>query len=240
LGFNGGELLGQRVALFVGLLLGISLLGTLLKPCPTKSSSWTIWTLLTVWWTRIGILKVCNDYQAFRATAASFFLPSCLTLSIVTIAFLGIVNAYYWRMGDNEDPPQDDAGIAQGRPPQLWTIWMAQFAILAAVGMFTLLLPHVSAQIFTAANVDRLNTEIVDHSVRMRGIWVLALALLSYFALGSARDWIWQGIAWIFMFVFSMFAVSAAVNLNFDDYTWWAYLYGFQGLLFGVTVKCWV
>ncbi|MGY8880374.1 MAG: hypothetical protein ACKVKV_06870, partial [Dehalococcoidia bacterium] len=59
-------------------------------------------------------------------------------------------------------------------------------------------------------------------------------------ALGSARDWIWQGIAWIFMFVFSMFAVSAAVNLNFDDYTWWAYLYGFQGLLFGVTVKCWV
>jgi hypothetical protein len=227
-----GELFAERVGLYVGLLMGVTLLGTLLKQCPTKSSGWTIWIMLTVWWARIGVLEGWNDYLEFKTTDASIFLPSCLTVSIVTVGFLGILNAYYWLMGDNEDPPQDDAGIAQGRPPQLWTIWMAQFVILAIVGMFTLLQPHVAAKFFTAAATDHFNTDIVDHSVRMLGVWVLALALFSYFAMGSARDWIWQGIAWIFMTVFVTFAASAALNLNLTNYTVWAYFYGFQGLLF--------
>lgn len=227
-----GELLAQRAGLYVGLLMGVTLLGTLLKQSPTKSSGRTIWILLTVWWVRIGVLEISADYRDFTSTEATFFLPSCLTVSIITIAFLGILNAYYWLIGDSEDPPQDDAGIAQGRPPQLWTIWMAQFVILSIVGMFTLVQPHVAAKFFTAANMDRLNTDIVDHSVRMLGVWVLALALFSYFALGSARDWIWQGIAWIFMIVFVTFAASAAMYLNLTDYTIWAYLYGVQGLLF--------
>jgi len=228
----GSELSAQHVALFGGLLAGVTMLGTLLKQCPAKASGWTIWTLLTVWWTRIGVLEICRDYDKFEPIAGSFFFPTCLTLSIVTVAFLGILNAYYWLIGENQDPPQDDAGIAQGRPPQLWTIWMAQFVILAIVGIFTLILPHVSAHIFTQPQTDHLNTEIVDHSVRMLGVWVLALALFSYFALGSARDWIWQGIAWIFMITFVMFAVSGAVNLNPDEHSVWAYVYGLQGLLF--------
>ena len=234
----GNELSAQHVALFCGLLAGVTLLGTLLKQCPAKASGWTIWTLLTVWWARIGILEICQNYDTFAAKGGGWFVPNCLTISIVSVAFLGVVNAYYWLIGENEDPPQDDAGIAQGRPPQLWTIWMAQFAILAFVGMFTLILPHISAHIFTQPQIDHLNTDIVDHTVRMLGVWVLALALFSYFALGSARDWIWQGIAWIFMITFVMFAVCAVANLNGDLYSNWAYLYGFQGLLFvPITLK---
>ncbi|NQV27166.1 MAG: hypothetical protein HQ518_22695 [Rhodopirellula sp.] len=228
----GAELSIQKVVLFGGLLVGVTLLGTLLKQRPAKATSWTIWTLLTVWWTRIGVLEVCSDYHNFVSTDGVRFFPSCLTISIVTVAFLGITNAYYWLIGENEDPPQDDAGIAQGRPPQLWTIWMFQFVMLAIVGLFTLIQPHVSAYIFTQPKLDHLNTEIVVHSVRMLGVWVLALALFSYFALGSARDWIWQSIAWIFNIVFVTFAINAAINLNIHEQTIWAYLYGFQGVLF--------
>ena len=222
----------QHIILFGGLFAGVTLLGTLLKQCPAKSSSRVIWFLLTVWWARVGILEICRDYDMNAPSDGSLFLPGCLTVSIITVSFLGIINAWYWLIGENEDPPQDDAGIAQGRPPQLWTIWMIQFVLLTFVGLFTLTLPHVSAHIFTQSAVDHLNTGIVDHSVRMLGVWVLALALLSYFALGSARDWIWQGISWIFIVAFATFAVSASLNLNTDEYTRWAYLYGFQGLFF--------
>lgn len=228
----GDELSAQHIALFFGLVAGVTLLGTLLKQCPAKASGWTIWTLLTVWWARIGILEIWQDYGEFTAKGGSWFVPNCLTISIVSVAFLGVVNAYYWLIGDNEDPPQDDAGIAQGRPPQLWTIWMAQFTILAFVGLLTLIRPHITAHVFTLPALDHLNTDIVDHTVRMLGVWVLAMALFSYFALGSARDWIWQGIAWIFMIAFGMFAVCAAVNLTSNAYDWPFYVYGAQGLFF--------
>ncbi len=228
----GSDISPQHMFLFAGLIAGVTLLGTLLKKCPARASSWTIWTLLTVWWARLVVLEVCGDYDHFVPVNGSLFYPSCLTLSITTVAFLGIVNAYYWLIGKNEDPPQDDAGIAQGRPPQLWTIWLAQFLILAGIGLFTLIQPHVAAYIFTEMEYDHFNTDIVDQSVRMLGVWVLALALFSYFALGSARDWIWQGVAWIFCIVFAMFAISAMINLDWDEHTIWAYFYGFQGVLF--------
>lgn len=228
----GDDLTPQHAVLFAGLLAGVILLGTMLKQCPARASRWTMFMLLTIWWTRIGVLEICNDYRDNALDDGSLFIPKCLTLSIITVAFLGIVNAYYWLIGPNEDPPQDDAGIAQGRPPQLWTIWLAQFVVLAFVGLYTLMLPHDAAHIFTQAEFDRLNTQIVDHSVRMLGVWVLSLALFSFFALGSARDWIWQGMAVIFCVTFVVFAVCAVINLDVNQHTVSAYLYGFQGLLF--------
>ncbi|MDA0282292.1 MAG: hypothetical protein O3B86_02955 [Planctomycetota bacterium] len=245
----------KYVLVFGGFFVGLTLAGALLKKCPAKASGWTIWSLLTVWWTAVAtdsFLEVVNFSlgdprfwgqipSVLEALIVSFVdgrASFCLPISVATVAVLGIANAKYWLIGDNEDPPQDDAGIAQGRPPQLWTIWLLQFVILLGVGGLTLINPHQTAHLFTSADFDYLNTPIVDHSVRMLGVWMLALGLFSYFALGSARDWIWQGIAVIFCIVFVSFAVSAFFNLESSENSIWAYLYGFQGLLFvPLTIK---
>lgn len=245
----------RYVLVFGGLFVGLTLAGTLLKKCPAKASGWTILSLLTVWWITVvsdSFLEVVGlsladpaFWREFPSVAQDLWTALregkqqfCLPISVATVAVLGVVNANYWLIGENEDPPQDDAGIAQGRPPQLWTIWLFQFLILLGVGGMTLISPHQTAHLFTSADFDYLNTPIVDHSVRMLGVWVLALALLSYFALGTARDWIWQGIAVIFCAVFVFFAVSAFFNLESQENSPWAYVYGFQGLLFvPLTIK---
>lgn len=239
----------RYVLVFGGLFVGLTLAGTLLKKRPAKASAWTVLSLLTVWWATVVVdsfLEVVGVsladpvfWHEFPSAFSDLMTAVregnqklCLPISVATVALLGIVNANYWLIGENEDPPQDDAGIAQGRPPQLWTIWLFQFLILLGVGTMTLVSPHQTAHLFTSADFDYLNTSIVDHSVRMLGVWVLALSLLSYFALGSARDWIWQGIALIFCAVFVFFAISALFNLESQENSPWAYVYGFQGLLF--------
>lgn len=210
-----------------GLILGVAMVATAVHAVPGVSTGRVLWAVLAVWWISIIVQASINPTETGSAVGQMSIVAATSLLAV-----LGIVNAHYWLIGKREDPPQDDAGIAQRRPPQLWTLWMVQFVVLLAVGGFTLVFPDWTARMFTTDRIDYLDTDIVNDSVRMLGAWMIALALFSFFALGAAPDWIWQGIGWIFCLVFACMAVSTFVNGHAGGYSIWGYLYGFQGLVF--------
>ena len=223
----------RHLVIFFGLLAGLVAITSFARGAPGKATSWIIWSILFVWWSVLAI----DATQIYALLGTDGVHPE-LASSLVGVAILGMINATYWLIGECEDPPQDDGGIAQGRPPQLWTIWLFQFMFLAAIGAWALIRPDVVANVFTHDSIDHLNTAVVHHSVRMLGAWLLGFALFTYFSLGSMQDWLWQGIAWIFYAVFGLFFVSAAIKLGTTDtYSWWACLYGVLVLMFCILTK---
>jgi hypothetical protein len=210
-----------------GLCLGGAMLVSVLKPVPRMTAGWTLFLIITAWWTALSVVAFTARLDTEHSLARIDVATAC---SIV--ALMGIVNAYYWLIGKSEDPPQDDAGIAQRRPPQLWTIWFLQFSILLTNGLIALIFPDWLAELFTSARYDYLTIDIVNDSVEMLGAWTITMAMFSYFALGVGRDWIWQGIAIIFSVIFTLLAISTVQYASSGEYSFWLYLYGFQGVVF--------
>lgn len=210
-----------------GLVLGVALVGTAVRAAPKVSTGRLLWLVLGTWWALIVFQASKTPYETNSPMARR-----SIVITTGLMALLGMVNAHYWLVGPREDPPQDDAGIAQRRPPQLWTLWLLQFAILLLVGFMTLVFPIRAAELFMSESFDYLTTDIVNDGVRHLGAWVIALALFSYFALGVAQDWVWQSIAWIFCSVFAILALSTLINTQSGEYSIWGYLYGFQGVVF--------
>lgn len=214
-------------ALAAGLILGIAMVGTALRAAPNLTTGRVLWLVLGVWWTAIV-------YQASQTPHETGSTVAQLSMIVSTglMAVFGLVNAHYWLIGPREDPPQDDGGIAQRRPPQLWTLWLLQFGIVMLVGLATLIFPDRAAELFIQDDFDHLTTDVVNDAVRLLGAWVIALALFSYFSLGVAQDWIWQSIGWIFCTVFAVLALGTVFNALSGEYSIWGYVYGFQGVVF--------
>jgi hypothetical protein len=210
-----------------GLILAGAMLATAVHAVPKLTTGRVLWAVLAVWWLSIIFQASVTPHE----TGSTVGQTSMIVVTSA-LAVLGIVNAHYWLIGPREDPPQDDAGISQRRPPQLWTLWLLQFAIVLAVGVGTLVFPKQTANLFTDNPFDYLNTDVVQDSVRMLGAWMIALALFSYFALGVAQDWMWQGIGWLFCTVFGVLALGTLFNALSGMYSYWGYLYGFQGIAF--------
>ncbi|GEM_PF-3138124 len=210
-----------------GLILGLGLCFSMLRAIPGQTTAWTLWAMISAWWLAVAVMS----FDA-RHEVGSHVGQVSMMLGALMLAMLGIVNAWYWLIGKNEDPSQDDAGIAQNRPPQLWTLWVIQFIVFMSVGAGTLLCPEQAAELFTNQQHDYLTNDIVNDSTRQLGGWVIAMALFSFFALGVGRDWHWQGIGVIFMLVFGGFAITSFVNGLSGEYSLWEFAYGCQGLVF--------
>jgi hypothetical protein len=210
-----------------GLILGGAMVLTAVRVVPNLNTGRVLWAVLAVWWISIIVQASIASHETGSVVGRTSMIVATSLLAI-----LGVVNAHYWLIGPREDPPQDDAGIAQRRPPQLWTLWLVQFAIVLAVGVSTLVSPEWTAELFTNDDYDDLTTDVVDDSVRMLGAWMIALALFSYFSLGVAQDWIWQGIGWMFCTVFAVLALSTLFNALSGGYSIWGFAFGFQGVVF--------
>ena len=210
-----------------GSILAVAMVTTAMRVFSSITTSWILWIVLSVWW----MVIVLQSSQEAHETGTAVGQTSMFVASSI-LAILGVVNARYWLIGPNEDLPQDNAGIAHGRPPQLWTLWLVQFGVLLVIGLCTMAFPNTMSKLFTTADFDYLNLEIVDDFVRMLGAWIVTLALLSFFSLGVAQDWLWNGIGWIFCIVFSVQALSTMLNVTETGYSFWGYLYGFQGLAY--------
>ena len=200
---------------------------TAIRTVPQLTTGWILFFVLTGWW--VAFVLTALGVRPERGGVAA---QVCMAVSVVMIAVLGIANAWYWLIGKPEDPAQDDAGIAQSRPPQLWTVWVIQFLSLTLLGLVTLISPQRVAELLTNSRYDFITIDVVDDSVRVLGAWIIALALFSFFALGVARDWIWQGIGWIFCAVFTLLMIATVYNAFSGEYSLWGYVYGFQGIVF--------
>ncbi len=213
--------------MLAGLALGLGMVVTALKAVPRITTGATMFAMVSIWWVGVVVVAAFAKFDA-----GSQMARFDIVFGMAIVAIFGIANANYWLIGKSEDPPQDDAGIAQRRPPQLWTTWLVQFGILTANGLLALVFPSWIAELFTHASVDHLATDIVDDSVRLLGTWTIGMALFSHFALGVGKDWIWQGISVIFCLVFATLALSMLVFGASGEYTVWAYVYSFQGVIF--------
>ena len=217
----------QPMMLYLGLFLGIAIIISAVKPVPRMTAGWLLFFIISAWWISIVLVASIGKYET-----ASLMVRTNITVSTFLMAVAGIMNSWYWLIGKSEDPPQDDAGIAQRRPPLLWTIWLVQFLILMANGLLAFVFPEWTAEVFTHERFDYLTSDIVNDSTQMLGAWVIGMALLSYFALGAGTDWVWQGISVIFGGVFAVLAASTVVAATSGAYSFWVYVYGFQGVIF--------
>jgi hypothetical protein len=212
---------------YCGLVAAFFLVCTAVRAAQRLKAGSMLWALLALWWMATVILSINNKHD----TGGVVVKIEMSVMNILT-AVVGLFNAWYWLIGKNEDPPQDDAGIAQHRAPQLWTLWLIQFVVLMMLGVLTLLMPEKMAEMFAEDHHDYLTVDVVNDAVRLLGVSVIAMSLFSYFALGVATDWIWQGIGRIFIALFVMFALTSLINGRYGDYSIWGYTYGFLGLLF--------
>ncbi len=217
----------QQMMLYLGLFLGIAIIMSAVKAVPRMTAGWLLFLIISLWWITVVLVASTGKYET-----ASLMVRTNITVSTFLMALAGIMNSWYWLIGKSEDPPQDDAGIAQRRPPQLWTIWLIQFFILMVNGLLALVVPEWTAEVFTHERFDYLTSDIVNDSIQMLGAWVIGMALLSYFALGAGTDWVWQGISVIFGVVFAVLAAGTVEAAASGVYSFWVYVYGFQGVIF--------
>ena len=217
----------SQMVLHLGLFLGVAMVISAVRAVPRITAGWTLFLVISTWWISVVLVAAGGEYASSNP-----ILRANLTLATFMMALGGIMNSWYWLIGKSEDPPQDDAGIAQRRPPQLWTIWLVQFVLLMANGLLALVFPEWTAELLMHDRYDYLTSDVVNDSVRMHGSWVIGMALFSYFALGVGSDWIWQGISLIFCLVFAVLAVSTVGAAASGEYSYWVYIYGFQGLIF--------
>jgi len=217
----------SNMVLHFGLFLGVAMVISAVRAVPRITAGWLLFLLISAWWISVVLVAARGEYASSNP-----ILRANLTLASFMMALGGIMNSWYWLIGKSEDPPQDDAGIAQRRPPQLWTIWLVQFVILMANGLLALVFPDWTAELFMHQKYDYLTSDVVNDAVQMHGSWVVGMALFSYFALGVGSDWVWQGISLIFCLVFAVLAVSTVGAAASGEYSYWVYIYGFQGFVF--------
>jgi hypothetical protein len=211
-----------------GFCLGVFIVGRMLRPIPNATAGMTAFGILALWWAALL-------FAAFTAKVSDAVHPGArihLLFAFGAATIGGMVNSWYWLMGKDEDPPQDNGGIVQRRPPQLWTLWIVQFAILFCTGILAMLFPQQLAELFIREEFEHLTIEVVDDSIKTLGAWIICMALFSYFALGVGHDWVWQGISVVFCIVFLLLATSTVHVASTGEYSIWIYLYGFQGVAF--------
>ena len=218
----------SQIILLIGLCLGVSIVVRVAKAATKMAAGYTLFFVISLWWMAIVMASIVgNDADATNPLARIN-----LVLATAAVAICGITNAWYWLIGRNEDPPQDNGGIVQRRPPQLWTLWVVQFAVLFLTGFVALSIPDQIAELFIRDDFDHLSIEVVDDSVKSLGAWTISMALFSFFALSVGSDWVWQGISLVFCLVFGLLAASTVEIASTGTYSQWIYVYGFQGVVF--------
>jgi hypothetical protein len=211
-----------------GTCLGVIMLVRALNTAPRWNAGFTLFLIISFWFVTVVLSALTAELES----GSHLLARTNLTVASAIFACAGIFNAWYWLIGKREDPPQDDAGIVQRRPPQLWTLWIVQFFILFFTGILALLFPSQLAELFILEHFDHLTTDIVNDSIKSLGAWIISLALFSFFALSVGRDWVWQGIGVVFCIVFAILAVCTVHIASSGEYSNWIYLYGFQGVVF--------
>jgi hypothetical protein len=212
----------------IGFCVLVFLMARMLRPIPNMTAGTTAFVMLAFWWAAILV----GSLTANISTAVYPGARIHMLFAFGAATFGGLVNGWYWLIGENEDPPQDNGGIVQRRPPQLWTLWAAQFAILFCAGLTAVLFPQHLTDLFIREEFEHWSSEVVVDSVKTLGAWVVFIALLTYFALGVGQDWVWQSIGIVFCLVFLLLAVSTLQVAADGKYSGWLYLYGFQGVAF--------
>lgn len=214
----------------MGLIFGIVMAVAATRSAPGLTGGWTVWLVLTGWSLTIAVLAIAQpDPDASVASRYS------IGISTTVMSMMMIANGWYWLIGKSEDPAQDDAGIAQSRPPQLWTLWLIQFIVFAIAGGVALWMPEEMLQLCLGEQSHHLVVDVGQDATRVLGAWLLALSLFSFFALGAAQDWLWRIIAWIFVAVFAVMGVFGLWNTAVSGaYALWQLLFTAMALLFGM------
>lgn len=212
----------------LGFCLVVIFMVRLLRPIPSMTAGTMAFVMLAFWWAAIL-------FGSFIANVSTAVYPGTrihLLFAFGAATIGGLFNGWYWLIGEDEDPPQDNGGIAQRRPPQLWTLWAMQFAILFCTGLVAVLFPQQLTELFIREEFEHWTNEVVADSIRTLGAWVICLSLFTYFALGVGQDWVWESIGIIFCVVFLLLAISTLQVAAGGNYSVWLYLYGFQGAAF--------
>ena len=211
--------LGELVV-YIGFFLALTLVVTFVRPSIRATWAYLLLLMVTVWWALL--------YQRLLQ-----WEPSTGVLLLFSSAgFLVLMNGYYWLIGPHEDPPQDDAGIAQERPAQLWGLWVVQFLAFMTVGLLCYYDPDEGLRWLTNSDHDHLGVHFADDQMRIMASWHIAQGLFSYFALGVAKDWIWRGFGWLFALGYGLFAVSLTADASSGEYSYWLYVLVLIGLVF--------
>ena len=211
-----------------GFCLGVFIVGRMLRPIRNATAGTTAFVMLSLWWAALLVASLTAEVSDAIHPGARIHLVFAFGSATV----FGTINSWYWLIGKDEDPPQDNGGIVQRRPPQLWTLWIVQFMLLFCAGILAMLFPRQLAELFIREEFEYLTIEVVDDSIKTLGAWIICMALFSYFALGVGHDWVWQGISVVFCIVFLLLAASTVHVASSGEYSVWIYLYGFQGVAF--------
>jgi hypothetical protein len=212
----------------IGFCLLVFLMARMLRPIPNMTAGTTAFVMLACWWAAILIGSMTANISAAVYPGARIHM----LFAFGAATFGGLVNGWYWLIGASEDPPQDNGGIVQRRPPQLWTVWAAQFGLLFCAGLVAVLFPEWLTELFIREEFAHWSSDVVVDSVKTLGAWIIFVALFTYFALGAGLDWVWQSIGIVFCIIFILLAVSTLQVASDGKYSGWLYLYGFQGVVF--------
>lgn len=216
---RGGEtiLQARHLLLWLGLLSGVTLALTFVRSVG-RVTSLTLFAFLLAW---------CGGIVWFAPA-----MPPLGSVSLYGFLLLALINGFYWLVVKPEVPAQDDAGIAEGRPPQLWTLWFVQFVFLMSAGVAVMVFPNQVFEFFTVDSHDHLATTMVDDQLRFSGTWIIAMALFSYVSLGAADDRTWRALGYTFICSFAIFALGNLLNISSGEYSIWAYAFSLQGAVF--------
>ena len=156
----------------------------------------------------------------------------------VAMGFVGVflvINLTYAFRYSRKDPPQDNAGIALNRPPQLWILWAIQAGLYFVAGVVALVSPHLMGHLVLSDELTHLADEPqLENRLRLTGTWSIVMALLTGFALGVRTDKVWRSCGWMFVCVFSLFTVVAIINLHYGDYSILGVMYLMQGPILAI------
>ena len=223
----------DEVFVFIGGLLALALIVGFFRAKLQRASVLVVMLSLGVWWATAFALLLGVELPWVVQGVGGVELPWAAKAVFAGAGAMIFLNAYYWLDGESEDQPQDDAGIAEGRPPQLWSLWALQFLLLLVVGSACLLAPQSMLNILLENNYENgIYYDLAVVHVRQLGVWILAMSLFTFFAMGPLRDRNWRASAWLFTVIYVLFGVTALLNTTTHLYTFWIYLFALQGIIF--------
>lgn len=154
----------------------------------------------------------------WRGVAAGHFAaPGILAGVLATLLAVG--NLRLARAPALERLVPEEGGIPDTKPPQAFVFWLLQGSVLLSGALAFLFAPALVLSLISGNALDSpLLSPLAIQQTSLLGALATGMALLSFVAIGTLRDFAWRGFSFFFSFFLGVWVISISWILVWGHY----------------------